>query len=365
MGCDDWQAVTLPHDAMLAEKRGNSPYGHNNGFFCGGDYVYEKRFELSADELRQKLVMEFEGSYHHTTVQLNGQTVCSQYHGSIGFYADITDLVQASNLLTVTVRNSDQPNCRWYTGSGLYRPVWLWHGSKEKHILPDGVRIRTVSLTPPTVEITVNTSAPGEVKASVQCGSKVLCETNGFSSGKAVLTAAVPGAKAWSADDPQLYTIRVTFADDEIDIPFGFRTLELNKEKGFLINGQREILRGACVHGDNGLLGACEYDFAAERKVRILKTAGYNAIRAAHNPISKAMLNACDRLGMYVLDEYTDMWYIHKNKYDDASYVPTSYDQDIAEYDEEFRKNPSDRYIFAFCDINNLSWPRITITPAS
>ena len=196
--------------------------------------------------------------------------------------------------------------------------------------MQNGVRITTLSHDPAQVEIRVKTIGTGEVALTVlDEGKAILEEKQTAREGEAVFTVTVPNAKLWSADNPHLYTACLTFGTDHEEIPFGVRSLKLDLEKGFLVNGKRKILRGACIHGDNGLLGVKEYDFAAERKVRLLKEAGYNALRSAHNPASKSLLKACDKLGMYVLDEYTDMWYIHKNKYDDASRVPTSYRRDI------------------------------------
>ena len=370
LGMDDKRPVTLPHDAMLEEPRIDSPYGHNNGFFAGCDYLYEKEFSLPADLAGKHLCLEFEGIYHNSSVFLNGTEIASEPNGYLSIYADITGLVQERNTLSVIVRNSDQPNSRWYTGSGIYRPVWLWYADKAQRLEQNDVRITTLSHDPAQVEIRVKTIGTGEVALTIadegtpiweerkaasvaddrastgkqtageavdqgSTGKQAAGEavdqgsTGKQAAGEAVFTVTIPNAKLWSADSPHLYTACLTFGTDHEEIPFGVRSLKLDLEKGFLVNGKREILRGACIHGDNGLLGVKEYDFAAERKVRLLKEAGYNALRSAHNPASKSFLKACDKLGMYVLDEYTDMWYIHKNKYDDASRVPTSYRRDI------------------------------------
>ncbi|MBP5253961.1 MAG: DUF4982 domain-containing protein [Lachnospiraceae bacterium] len=342
LGAEDWTPVRIPHDAMLEEPREYSPYGHNNGFFRGGDYIYRKEFDLPEQASGKYVCLEFEGVYHRSTVNLNGTDVVSEYNGYIGFYADVTDLVKArGNVLTVTVRNSDQPNSRWYTGSGIYRPVWLWYGDREKRIAMNGIRIRTLSLAPAEAEVRVRTVGNGPVTLRIADGGKTLFTCTTESSGEAVFRASLPGAEPWSAGNPRLYTAEVRFGDDEETVEFGLRTLELDKEKGFLVNGKRELLLGACMHADNGLLGMKEYEDAAMRKVRILKSAGYNAIRSAHHPVSKAMLAACDRLGMYIVDEYTDMWYIHKNKYDYAADVPERYEEDIRALVEKDYSHPS------------------------
>ena len=144
-----------------------------------------------------------------------------------------------------------------------------------------------------------------------------------------VFRMEIPNAKLWDCDHPNLYTLRATFGEDVVEETFGIRLLEWNPEKGLTINGKREILRGACVHHDNGVLGACTYPEAEERRVRILKENGYNAIRSSHYPCSKDMLDACDRQGMLMMDEYVDVWYIHKTKYDYAGYLNEWWQQDL------------------------------------
>lgn len=133
----------------------------------------------------------------------------------------------------------------------------------------------------------------------------------------------------WSPESPYLYTCRVTFGGDVREEKFGIRLLECDAKGGMRINGKRVILRGACIHHENGILGAVNHPFADERKIKLLQAYGYNAIRSAHNPTSKATLEACDRLGMLVLDEYVDMWYIHKNKYDFASQFADEWKSDL------------------------------------
>ncbi|MBQ9187825.1 MAG: DUF4982 domain-containing protein [Clostridia bacterium] len=338
---NDWRPVGIPHDAMLEEKRTYSAFGHNNGFFEGKDYLYRKEFRLDPKMLLKQLLLEFEGVYHNSSVIINGKEMASFYNGYIGFCVDISDVAQEQNVIEVIVRNADQPNSRWYTGSGIYRPVWLWYADKQHHIVKDSVRIKTVSLEPAVLEIRMQTVGTGDVLLTICDGLQAVCSASGFSDGEAVLTVQIPQARLWSAQTPDLYTAKIRFGEDTESVSFGIRTIELHREKGLLINGKREILKGACIHADNGLLGAKEYDCAAERKIRILKTAGYNAVRSSHQPMSKALLNACDKLGMYVMDEYTDMWYIHKNRYDDASFVPDHFREDIRCITEKDYNHPS------------------------
>ena len=195
---------------------------------------------------------------------------------------------------------------RSYSGSGIYRPVKWWR-SPKKHIELNGVRIRTLRVNPAVIEISVRTSEPGPVTVQILDGETVTTEAS--FEGSTQIT--ISDAKLWSVDTPSLYTAKVRFGEDTAVETFGIRTLQWGKD-GFLVNGERVILRGACVHHDNGLLGAVCHPDAVERKLRILKENGYNAIRSAHNPCSKAALEVCDRIGLMVMDEYIDQWYIHK-----------------------------------------------------
>ena len=336
--------VTLPHDAMLAEKRDECfPGGINTGWYEGRDYLYEKRFPVSAELAGRQLVLELEGVYHNAEVLLNGEKLAFRPYGYTNFYVTLTGrlLSEKENVLQVIARNSDQPNSRWYSGAGIYRPVTLWVGG-ERHIPVNGVRIRTLSVTPPQVAVSVTTSCPGDVRVEVLDGPVSLRTVDATAVpldgdvSRAEVTLSLPDIDLWSPDSPRLYTCRVTFGDDTVEETFGVRELRWGRE-GFTINGQRVLLQGACIHHDNGILGACCYPEAVERKVRLLQETGYNAIRSAHNPCSKALLSICDRLGMLVMDEYIDHWYIHKTQYDYVSCFDAWWRQDLKDMvDKDF-----------------------------
>ena len=324
------QPVTIPHDAMLAEpKSETAPGGTNTGWYEGFDYIYEKTLHPTADQAARQMILEFEGVYRKAEVWLNGEKLAFRPYGYTNFYLDLTGKLKpdADNLLEVIARNADQPNSRWYSGAGIYRPVVLWTAEQGGCILPDGVRVHTLSLDPARVEITARTRGQGALRAEVLDGGTVLASGEA-DQGKVILT--LPGARPWSPEDPQLYTCRVHFGGDVHQTTFGLRTLSWGKE-GFLLNGRRCLLQGACIHHDNGLLGAACYPDAVERKVRLLKETGYNAIRSAHNPCSKALLEACDRQGMLVMDEYIDHWYIHKTRYDYTKFFDAWWKQDLTD----------------------------------
>ena len=330
------KTVTLPHDAMLAEPRtALSAGGTNTGWYEGHDYEYQRTLTVPENELADTHILEFEGVYHNAEVWLNGQKAAFRPYGYTNFYVDCAPYLHAGeNELRVIARNADQPNSRWYSGAGIYRPVQLWT-AMGAHIALNGVKIRTLSLDPAVVEVRVKTTAPGTVRLMVDDLPAVQQESDG----EAVFTLTLDNARLWTPETPNLYTCRVSFADDEVTETFGVRKVEWGTD-GFLFNGKRHIIQGACIHHDNGLLGAvCDPD-AVARKVRLLKENGYNAIRSAHNPCSKALLAECDRQGMLVMDEYIDHWYIHKTEHDYVDYFNDWWHQDLTDMVEKDYNHP-------------------------
>ena len=328
--------VTLPHDAMLAEPRtAISAGGTNTGWYEGYDYEYQRTLTVPENELADTHILEFEGVYHNAEVWLNGQKAAFRPYGYTNFYVDCAPYLHAGeNELRVIARNADQPNSRWYSGAGIYRPVQLWK-ARGAHITLNGVKIRTLSLQPAIVEVRVKTTAPGTVRLTVDDLPAMQQESDG----EAVFTLTLDNARLWTPETPNLYTCRVSFADDEVTETFGVRKVEWGTD-GFLLNGKRYIIQGACIHHDNGLLGAvCDPD-AVARKVRLLKENGYNAIRSAHNPCSKALLTECDRQGMLVMDEYIDHWYIHKTEHDYVDYFNDWWHQDLTDMVEKDCNHP-------------------------
>ena len=327
---DNWtcngKSVTLPHDAQITEKRGAKVSNGGHGYFPGGVYTYEKSFTAPAEWENKTVIVEFEGVYKNASVSLNGKELCFHPYGYTGFFVELTELnFGAENSLTVVADNSKLPNSRWYSGSGIYRPVWLHVGPKES-IRPQSVKISTVSIAPAVVRV----QSPISVKAEVEgvCG-----EGTDFS-------LTIPNAKLWSAEEPNLYTAKITSAEDETEITFGIRQISWSN-KGFFINGRETLLRGGCVHHDSGILGAATYVESEYRRVRILKENGFNAIRSSHNPASRALLEACDKLGMYVMDETFDMWYNRKNPFDYGCDFAAWWEKDTAAMVERDFNHPS------------------------
>ena len=296
--------VDLPHDAMLTENRyATCRSGVQGAFFPGGKYRYSKKFNIHKEDITKKIELLFEGVYRNAEVFVNGKKVGSHKYGYSEFLFDISAAVkEGENIIEVTVDNSLVPNCRWYSGSGIYRPIWLIIFAKES---PQTLRVMTRSISPAVIEVTADEGAEVEIYDG---------ETLIAKGGAGKFT--IPNAKLWSAETPHLYTAVARRGGEKIETTFGIRTIAWNAKEGFLINGKRTLLRGGCIHHDNGVLGACSYPDAEYRRVRILKEQGFNALRISHNSASRALLEACDKLGMYVLDECFDGWYIPKDYHD-------------------------------------------------
>lgn len=345
-GSEERESVTLPHDAMLHEKRTpESPGTHAAAYFPGGKYIYEKEFIAPQEWADKKVTLEFEGVYRNSKVYVNGKEAGGRAYGYIGFFVSIESYLNfgEKNTILVTVDNSQLPNSRWYSGAGIYRPVWLYVHNKD-NIALEGVKITTLSYNPARIRVDVERTA-GEVQVEIlQACNALTDDAAAQGATEAVVTGTIPScslgvelsipdAKLWSDDAPNLYTYHVTQVvngalTDEVTGTFGIRKVEWSP-KGLFINGKETLLRGGCVHSDNGILGACSYAKSEERRIRIIKEEGYNAIRSSHNPASKAMLAACDKYGIYVMDETWDMWYGKKNKFDYANDFMEWYQEDI------------------------------------
>ena len=379
--------VRLPYDAMLREKRSGESAGmHNVGWFAGGDYEYVHRFEVPASFEGRNVFLLFEGIYRNAEIFVNGCKAVSRPYGYTQIQTEISAYLHygVSNEVRVVAHNADQPNSRWYSGSGIYRPVWMYVGEAD-YIPLYGLKVRTVSVCDynsehtcgkAQVEVRVRTSAAGmvslqmtdpdgrkaayaeEQSAAVSPDEEAVCgasdeaeeSTAGIHTEKdrraaehfeAVFHISIDRARLWNPGRPELYRCRARFADDTSEVTFGVRELSWDAEHGMQMNGKRLLLKGCCIHSDNQLLGAETYPEAEERRVRILMENGYNAIRSAHNPASEYLLEACDRLGMLMMDEYVDCWYIHKTRFDYAGEMTKWYRADLRDMVDKDYCHPS------------------------
>ncbi len=344
--------VTLPYDAMLFEQRDPSTRNsHNTGFFPGGDYRYSTTLAAPQSWGGRSVTLEFEGVYQRSEVLVNGSLVGGRPSGYAVFHVVLDEALVygADNLIEVVAHNSQLPNSRWYSGSGIYRPVHLLVGERIR-ITPHGLRVTTSSIdgTNATVEVSVEVVNDGSGSREVTLETR-LHGPDGTETVPAGLAVAlgpgasrtvrrrivVEGAQLWSPDTPQLYAAHVRLSDggevvDTAVADFGIRTISADAAHGLMINGKPLKLRGACIHHDNGVIGAHTLDAAEDRRVRLLKSGGYNAIRSAHNPASRALLRACDRHGMLVMDELTDVWWRPKVTYDLSDEFGQWWERDLA-----------------------------------
>ncbi|MCK9897097.1 glycoside hydrolase family 2 TIM barrel-domain containing protein [Frankia sp. AgB32] len=342
--------VTVPYDAMLFETRHpETRNGHNTGYFPGGVYRYSKTFRAAEEWHDRSVTLEFEGVYMRSEVLLNGRHVGGRPSGYAIFQVSLDEFLEygADNLVEVVAHNDREPNGRWYTGSGIYRPVHLLVGDRLR-VTPDGLRVSTKSVdsAEATVEVVVEIVNDGADNRAVtattilrgpSASTGPIEEHLSVESGETKTLrqrVAVLAPELWSPANPRLYTATVVLAAgdqvvDEAVVEFGIRTLSVDARQGLRINGEPVKLRGAAIHHDNGVIGAHTLDAAEERRVRILKESGFNAIRSAHNPVSRATLRACDRHGVLVMDELTDVWWQPKSGADYSAEFEQWWERDL------------------------------------
>ncbi len=325
-----WEDLNLPHDWSIAGPidRKNSG-GKENGYFPGGIGWYRKHFRLSPDDQGKKIFIQFDGIYHNSEVWINGHSLGVRPYGYISFQYDLTPYVKfyEENVIAVRVDNSKQPNCRWYTGSGIYRRVWLT-ATNKLHVKHWGTYVTTPRILQNEATVRVRTEVENSYTQPKKCTlttrildskEKVVAE----STATQVVSAKgeyqfdqeiqVPDPQLWSIDYPTMYKIQTVIKDengicDTYDTPFGIRQICFDKDKGFLLNGKPVKMKGVCVHHDAGCLGAAVPVRALERRLEILKSIGCNAIRTSHNPPAPELLDLCDRMGFLVIDEAFDKW---------------------------------------------------------
>ncbi|NQX06854.1 glycoside hydrolase family 2 protein [Rathayibacter sp. VKM Ac-2856] len=331
-GADDSIAVTLPHDALRDAER--SPEAVSRGgaaYYPSGAFSYVKTFEVPTEWAGRVVRLEVQGAYRHAMVFLNDEFAGNRADGFARFFVELTPFLRFGEANTLRIEVRSGQDSRWYAGAGLHRPVLL-HVDEPVHIEPDGVRITTVRVEEDQAVVEVATSI---VNRGLTTSTLTVSTEFADPSGEVVESATTPVTVApgrtalvrqrlyvqdpalWSVDSPALHTARTSIGiGDDVVTVHGIRTVTVDPRKGLRINGEPVLLRGACIHSDNGVLGAASIARAEERRIRLLKDAGFNAIRMAHNPASPSMLDACDRLGMLVMDEAFDMWVRGKTHHD-------------------------------------------------
>ena len=347
------QTVDLPHDWDIFEgpvsREGAT--GTGGGWFEAGKGEYRKTFATpNADIVK----LHFEGVYQKAEVYVNGQKAGQHHYGYTPFTVDVTKYLNKDkkkiNEVVVKVDNSEQPNCRWYSGSGIYRHVWL-ETKPALHIAENGVFVTTPEVSAAKakmqVEMTVQNESQADRNATVVVGGSQLMVAVKAGESKTVSTTLyVNNPRLWSPESPTLYEAKVELKEngttiDNATAKYGIRSFSFDAEKGFVLNGKPLLINGACVHHDDGVLGAMAFDDAEIRKVRQMKEAGFNLIRTSHNPTTRAFLDACDSIGMLVIDEAFDGWRTQKNPYDYSTVIDSCYREDIHAMVLRDRNHPS------------------------
>ncbi len=372
--------VNLPHDYMIeSDVYAEAPSGPASGYYNAGVAHYAREIEIPAEWENDQIFLRLDGAMMNATVEVNGNLACLQHYGYAPFETDITRLVYPGrkNRIVITVNPSMQPNSRWFSGAGLFRGVELAH-MPRLHVAFGGLSGSTKKIeyradsTPETAYLQVSAEIANEfaenrlaevtfVLIDDKTGetvktSKALTQVQPMSAGTAYMTLTVDNPLLWDAEHPDLYRLQVTVKDagtfrthiipsdhpteDIESVLFGIRTIEADVKHGLRINGKEVKLRGGCLHHDNGPIGAVTVYDAEARKVRKMKEVGFNAIRTTHNPPSSALIEACDRLGMYVFDEAFDAWGMGKQPGDYNQFFATDWKKDLTAFVKRDRCHP-------------------------
>ena len=355
------RTLSLPPDAMIEDPADpESPNGGNTGFRSAECDTYVKQFIAPEAWAGKTVLVKFEGVYMNALVYLNGQLVAQRPYGYSAFYARLDDYlrINAENELRVLVRAGAMPNSRWYSGAGIYRDVWLLTAPKT-HIAPDGVWLETESADAEAAVVRLKAELENEAAEAKEVTLRsVISSAEGEAAADSLRVFLLPGEKRtltrrltilnprlWSDEHPALYRVDCRLLEDrtELDrqtVQTGIRLLQLDAKHGLRVNGVPVKLRGGWIHHDSGLLGAATYEESQLRQVRLLKQAGFNALRMSHQPASPAMLRACDALGVYVMDELADMWTRPKSAYDYALSFSDWWERDVEAMVREDRSHP-------------------------
>ena len=341
------KTITLPYDCMIHEKRTkNTKHGSQTGFYPGGNYQYIRQFSAPEEWKNSTVLLEFEGIYGTAKVFVNNVLAYVSFEGYTPFTIGLNDHLNygADNQIRVEVLNDEEQNTRWYSGSGIYRSVNLYVGTGS-FIAQHGIRLHSEDVSKDGAVICLDTELVNRsekkactlyteiISADGSLVNKDVCPVTLFADDTELIHRRIflKEPKLWSPDAPNLYTVHCKLMEGEILLDeqeevFGVRSLAADPVRGFRINGQKIELKGACIHHDSGLIGANTYQAAEDRKIRLMKEAGFNTIRSAHNLVSEETLSACDRYGMLVIDELSDMWNTAKNTKDYSMHFSSSYE---------------------------------------
>ena len=369
--------VRLPHDAMIGTERIDFAGGANTGFFRPKNVFYTKEFTLSEEDRGKQIILEFESVYKYAMVYVNGRFAGKCTDGYTNYYFNITKYLQYEkpNKILVAIRNGCE-SARWYSGAGIYRDVWILKGN-AMHIRPEGVRVTTESLENEFALLSVVTpvvSAETELK-TVRVKTTVTDPDGNVAgcadvpltmqeAGEKEVTQyiAIENPRKWSAETPDVYTVSTVLEENGTEIDgtedrFGIRVLTLDAVRGLRVNGESVKLKGGCLHHDSGIIGTATFKEMAERRLKRLKKAGYNAIRTGAHPISRVELDICDRIGLYVYDELTDVWNNAKVAFDPSLTFEESWERDLENLVRRDYNHPSVIFLGIGNEIQEITTP--------
>lgn len=357
-----WRKLNVPHDwSIEGEFSEKNPATVGGGALPGGLGWYRKAFKVSSDDLKGCIFIDFDGVYQKSEVFVNGNSVGKRFYGYSSFRYELTPFLHpGENVIAVKVDNSEQPNSRWYSGSGIYRNVWLVTTGKT-HIDHWGTFVTTPEISDKMAKVNIAI----QVKNDLEKGQKLTLKTViKDPSGKSVATGElktdeikgevinsgfnfeIRNPELWNLDSPKLYSaVSEVFVDgkkvDNYTTTFGIRSFSFDAEKGFFLNGKSIKINGVCNHHDLGCLGTAINTRALERQIELLKEMGCNAIRTSHNPPAPELLDLADRMGIIIMDEAFDMWKKQKNKFDYHLVWDEMHKQDLQDLILRDRNHPS------------------------
>ncbi|MQY30949.1 glycoside hydrolase family 2 TIM barrel-domain containing protein [Nocardia aurantia] len=354
--------VVLPHDAMRDLARDpHSSNGSNSGYYPSAHVVYEKSLIVPRSWAQRTVALEFEGVYRDAMVYLNGNLVAQRPNGYSPFLAPLDPYLEYGSVNHLRVESRAHQDSRWYTGVGIYRNVWLLV-SDPVHIPIDGVSITTPEVDETVAAVAVAVTVRNETRTteSVRIRSMLYAPDGSMAARQSAPLTVLAGdtgvvrlrhwlrePEIWDIDNPSRYSLELTVTDadgglrDTDESWFGIRTVQVDPGRGLRLNGRSVKLRGGCVHHDNGPLGAAAVDRAEHRKAELIKAAGFNAVRSAHNGMSRAFLDACDRIGLLVINELTDVWTSGKSSYDLSLTFADWWERDLTALVLSSRNHPS------------------------
>ena len=368
-----WRLLDMPHDWSAEDFKvevenhvgpfvKNLPMGHDVGYLRGGTGWYRKAFVVDQENAGKEVLLHFDGVMGEMTLWVNGAEAGSHVYGYTPFYFNITRYLNAPGQVNFIAMRVYKPNqdSRWFTGAGMYRTVEISYLDQvHVSIWGLGIKSQVNEDSSANVHLELKVENIVEIEREISVITEIIDTDGSIVHFEPEILKVPPSGRSqislqgnlqnpilWNPDQPVLYTAKVKLFEDGRQIDeyvqdFGIRTITYSAEAGFAINGKNVLLKGACIHHDNGLLGAAAFRRAEERKVQIMKENGYNAIRTSHNPPSKYFLEACDRLGMLVIDEAFDMWVKPKRKNDYHRHFEQWWKSDLQSMVLRDRNHPS------------------------